>query len=149
MRYTSYDYGDRANYIRHIAKNHPQIHAEALEVISRVRQIMDTSSLKDLYKKYTDKYEFDVWVFIGLCLKHIYPEVYERGDTTVRLENFTKPIAEILGMFESNTSIRIAEARFHIRRNGGIRETVDEIYNNLGEILPLSPEINGQKNLFE
>ena len=149
MRYTSYDYGDRANYIRHIAKNHPQIHSEALEVISRVRQVMDTSCLKDLYKKYTDKYEFDVWVFIGLCLKHIYPEVYEIGDTTVRLGQFTKPIADVLGIFESNASVRIAEARFHIQRPGGIRDIVDEIYNSLGEILALSPEINGQKSLFE
>ena len=149
MRYTSYDYGDRANYIRYIAKTHPQILSEALEVISRVRQAMDTSCLKDLHKKYTEKYEFDVWVFIGLCLKHIYPEVYESGDTTVRLGLFTKPIADILGMFESNASVRIAEARFHIQRPGGIRDIVDEIYNSLGEILALSPEINGQKSLFE
>ena len=149
MRYTSYDYGDRANYIRYIAKNHPQIHSEALEVISRVRQMMDTSSLKDLHKKYTEKYEFDVWVFIGLCLKHVYPEVYESGDTTVRLGLFTKPIADVLGIFESNASVRIAEARFHIQRPGGIRDIVDEIYNSLGEILALSPEINGQKSLFE
>lgn len=149
MRYTSYDYGDRANYIRYIAKNHPQIHSEALEVISRVRQAMDTSCLKDLHKKYTEKYEFDVWVFIGLCLKHVYPEVYESGDTTVRLGLFTKPIADVLGIFESNASVRIAEARFHIQRPGGIRDIVDEIYNSLGEILALSPEINGQKSLFE
>lgn len=149
MRYTAYDYGDRANYIRHIAKHHPQIHSEALEVISRVRQVMDASCLKDLHKKYTEKYDFDVWVFIGLSLKHIYPEVYESGDTTVRLASFTKPVAEILGMFESNASLRIAEARFHIQRPGGIKEQVDEIYNNLGEILPLSPEVDFQKSLFE
>ena len=116
MRYTSYDYGDRANYIRFVAKHYPEIHAEALDAISRVRQIMDTSSLKDLHKKYTEKYEFDSWVFIGLCLKHVYPDVYESGDTSVRIGLFTKTIADILGIFESNASVRISEARFHIRR---------------------------------
>lgn len=137
--------------MRHIAKEYPAIHLEALAVISRVRKAMEINSLKSLKAKYLEKYSLDYWVFSALALKHIYPEIYESDDVNMRLEDFNKPVADILEQKESNMSKYINEARVRLKKLNGFKAEIDEIYNNLGEILPVSPEINfnKQQSLFD
>lgn len=149
MRYTSFDYGDRANYIRHIAKEYPSIHIEALGVIQRVRKVMEVNSLKSLKAEYLKNHTLDYWVFSALALKHIYPDVYDADDIIVRLEDFNKPVADVLGQKESNMSKYINEARVRLKKLNGFKDEVNEIYDILN-IMPVSPELNtGQINMFQ